>query len=263
MAKKIYYVGDWAIQLGPQYIESSFHQAVKGTEIINYGKWLQDAIQSTGEYEVTSVPSWEFYTLQPGEYEKILASYDAVVFSDVEARNFQLAPSFFKHELFGKSVLTFPDRIRLTIEAVEGGLGVMFLGGWQSFNGDHGMGGWGRCRLRELLPVTCLDIEDLVESTEGYFAEVMKPEHPILEGMDFSELPPILGYNQVKPKAGAEVVARWKGTDDPLLAVTQIGKGRSVAYTSDPAPHWGCNFVFWEHYAKFWLNVVDWLVKAK
>ena len=263
MAKKIYYVGDWAIQLGPQYIESSFHHAVKGTEIINYGKWLLDAIQSTGEYEVTSVPSWDFYTLQPGEYEKILASYDAVVFSDVEARNFQLAPSFFKHELFGKSVLTFPDRIRLTIEAVQGGLGVMFLGGWQSFNGDHGMGGWGRCRLRELLPVTCLDIEDLVESTEGYFAEVMKPDHPILKGMDFSELPPILGYNQVKPKSGADVVARWKGTDDPLLAVAQIGKGRSVAYTSDPAPHWGCNFVFWEHYAKFWLNVVDWLVQAK
>lgn len=35
---KIYYVGDWAIQLGPVYAESAFHHAVKGTEIFNYGK---------------------------------------------------------------------------------------------------------------------------------------------------------------------------------------------------------------------------------
>ena len=122
------------------------------------------------------------------------------------------------------------------------------------------MGGWGRCRLRELLPVTCLEYEDLIESTEGYTAEIINSQHPILRDFDFATLPPILGYNQVKPKSGAEVIARWKGTDDPLLAVSTIGKGRSVAYTSDPAPHWGCNFVFWEHYNRFWLNVTEWLV---
>lgn len=70
----------------------------------------------------------------------------------------------------------------------------------------------------------------------------------------------ILGYNQVKPRAGANVIAQWQGTTDPLLATMTIGKGRSVAYTSNPAPHWGCNFVFWENYNKFWLNVADWLV---
>ena len=146
---KIYYVGDWAIQLGPVYAESPFHHSVKGTEIFNYGKWLKEAIESTGEHQVTSVPSWDFYMLKPGEYETILATYDAVIFSDIEARNFQLAPAFFKREGFGQKILTFPDRIRLTIEAVQGGVGVMFLGGWQSFSGDHGMGGWGRCRLRD------------------------------------------------------------------------------------------------------------------
>lgn len=41
------------------------------------------------------------------------------------------------------------------------------------------------------------------------------------------------------------------------------GWGRTFAYTSDPAPHWGCNFVFWEEYATFWTNVCDWLVDAK
>jgi len=260
---KIYYAGDWAVQLGPVYAESAFHHSVKGTEIFNYGKWLKEALESTGEHQVNSVPSWDFYMLKPGEYEEILDSYDVLIFSDIEARNFQLSPSFFKREQFGKKYLTFPDRIRLTAEAVHGGKGVMFLGGWQSFSGDHGMGGWGRCGLRELLPVTCLDYEDLIESTEGYEAEVVDPDHPILKGLDFSMLPPILGYNQVRARLGGDVLARWKGTEDPLLAVSEIGSGRSVAYTSDPAPHWGCNFVFWEHYHSFWLNVLEWLLKKR
>jgi uncharacterized membrane protein len=136
----------------------------------------------------------------------------------------------------------------------------MFLGGWQSFSGDHGMGGWGRCRLREILPVTCLDYEDLVECTEGFTANVVSDDHPIFRGIDFKSLPPILGYNQVKSRPGADVLAYWHGTNDPLLSVMNFGRGRSLAYTSDPAPHWGCNFVFWENYNRFWLNVIDWLV---
>ena len=87
---RIYYAGDWAVQLGPVYAESAFHHSVKGTEIFNYGKWLKEALESTGEHQVTSVPSWDFYMLKPGEYENILATYDAVIFSDLEARNFQL-----------------------------------------------------------------------------------------------------------------------------------------------------------------------------
>jgi uncharacterized membrane protein len=260
---KIYYIGDWAIQLGPTYVESAFHHAVKGAEVFNYGTWLKEALESTGEHQVTSVPGWEFYMLKPGEYESILSSYEAVILSDVEARNFQLAPAFFQRAQFGHKVLTFPDRIRLTIEAVRGGLGMMFLGGWQSFCGDHGMGGWGRSRLRELLPVTCLDYEDLVESTEGYTADVLEPQHPIFRDIDFSTMPPILGYNQVRPLAEGRILAQWKGTADPLLAVAEIGNGRTLAYTSDPAPHWGCNFVFWEHYQRFWLNAIEWLVRLR
>ncbi|MFO1019909.1 MAG: glutamine amidotransferase [Planctomycetales bacterium] len=259
---RIYYAGDWALQIGPSYAESPFYHSVKGAEVINGGTWLKEAIESTGEHEVTSVPSWEFYMLKPGEYEKILATYDAVIFSDLEARNFQLSPSFFQREKMGQ-VLTFPDRIRLTIEAVQGGVGVLFVGGWQSFTGDRGIGGWGRCRLKELLPVTCLDYEDLIENSEGYGAEVLDPGHPILEGMDFSRIPPILGYNQVKPREGFEVVAQWSHTKDPLLAVGKVGKGRTAAFMSDPAPHWGCNFVFWEHYNRFWLNVIEWVVRKR
>src|SRR5262249_40572676 len=125
---KIYYIGDWAVQLGPVYAETSFNHAPKGLDFINYGKWLVDAVRSSGRHEIVSVPTWDFYNMQPGLYEKILSEYDIIIFSDVEAKNFQLHPQFFNHHLFGTKVLTFPDRIRLTTEALHAGTHMMFLG---------------------------------------------------------------------------------------------------------------------------------------
>jgi uncharacterized membrane protein len=55
---KIYYIGDWAVQLGPTYAETPFNYANKGTVVINYGKWLKSAIESGGEHQVDSVPHW-------------------------------------------------------------------------------------------------------------------------------------------------------------------------------------------------------------
>ncbi len=137
----IYYIGDWAVRCGPVFAETPFNYAYKGLETVNYGRWLKDALESSGEHRVTSVPTWEFYGLGPGQYEQILADHDVIIFSDVEAKNFQLAPSFFDRRKFGTAILTFPDRVRLTVEAVHQGKAAMFLGGWLSFSGEMGKGG--------------------------------------------------------------------------------------------------------------------------
>jgi uncharacterized membrane protein len=258
---KVYYVGDWAVLTGPVFAESPFNYAHKGLEIFNYGKWLKNALESNGQHEVNSVPSWNFYKLGPGEYEKILEEYDVIIFSDVEAKLFQLAPSFFDRQKFGKGVLTFPDRIRLTIEAVESGKSVMFLGGWLSFTGESGKGGWGRTHLKEILPVKCLDIEDLIESTEGFYSEVDNEWSKKFEDIDFSTMPPIMGYNRTLPREKSEVIMKVKNTEDPLLSYHVHGKGKVLAYTSDPAPHWGCNFVYWKDYNDFWLRCLEIITK--
>ena len=91
---------------------------------------VKKAIESSGDHEVISVPTWEFYLLKPGEWEGILEENDIVIFSDVEAKNFQLAPQFFNRELFGQKVLTFPDRIRLSVDALNNGTHMIFAGGW-------------------------------------------------------------------------------------------------------------------------------------
>jgi hypothetical protein len=119
-AAKIYYVGDWAVMTGPVFAETPFYHAPKGLDIFNCGKWLKQALESTGEHSVESVPTWDFYNkLGPGDHEKLLRATDVLIFSDTDARLFQLAPSFFDREKFGTKILTFPDRIRLTLEAVE------------------------------------------------------------------------------------------------------------------------------------------------
>jgi uncharacterized membrane protein len=257
---KIYYTGDWAVLTGPVFAESPFNYGHKGLDIFNYGKWLVEALESDGRHQVHSVPSWDFYKLGPGEYEKILEEYDVLIFSDIEAKLFQLAPSFFDRSQFGSQVLTFPDRIRLTVEAVQAGKPMMFLGGWLSFNGEYGKGGWGRTRLREILPVQCLEVEDLVESTEGFYPDPDPAWAVRFPGIDFSGMPPVLGYNKTIPDANSDVILRVRETGDPLLAHGRYGKGKVLAYMSDPAPHWGCNFVFWKHYKDFWISALNLLL---
>ncbi len=260
---KIYYVGDWAVLTGPVFAETPFHYSHKGLDIFNYGKWLKEALEIEGDHEVESVSAWDFYNkLGPGDYERILSDYDVVIFSDVDAKLFQLAPSFFDRDKFGKEILTYPDRIRLTVEAVQAGTHMMFLGGWYSFTGELGKGGWGRTRLREILPVRCLPVEDLVESTEG-FRPLLTPEGAQAFGdLDLPAFPPILGYNQTEERSEATVLMRFDQTDHVAVAMQQFGQGRVLAYTSDPAPHWGLNFVYWEHYGRFWHRCIELLQAA-
>lgn len=253
---KVYYVGDWAVLMGPTFAETPFQHAPKGLEIFNYGVWLKNALESNGENEVNSVPAWDFYKLRPGQYEKILDEYDVIVFSDVECKLFQLCPDFFNRDEFGKKILTYPDRLRLTLNAVRAGKGLMLLGGWYSFTGEIGKGGWGRTLLREAMPVKCLDFEDLVESTEGFYPEIT-PEGKKIFGDSFDNISLILSYNQTNEIPEGKVFIRVKGTVDPLVAVRQLGQGKVLAYTSDTASQLGLNFVYWKHYYDFWFKCLS------
>ena len=110
----------------------------------------------------------------------------------------------------------------------------MFLGGWLSFNGEMGKGGWGRTQLREVLPCECLDVEDLRESTEGFVAEAVISDHPVLNGIDLSSMPPVLGFNIVKPRAGCEVWQVGRGKDLPPLLLDNLA--RAVFLPTPPTP---------------------------
>jgi uncharacterized membrane protein len=74
---------------------------------------------------------------------------------------------------------------------------------------------------------------------------------------DFEGMPPILGYNETRTIPEGEVLVTIEETEHPLVAVRKVGKGKVMVYTSDPAPHWGLNFVYWKHYNDFWLKCLS------
>jgi len=137
----------------------------------------------------------------------------------------------------------------------------MMLGGWLSFSGSQGKGGWGRSQLAEALPVHCLPTEDLVESSAGFNAEVLVSNHPVVKGLPWKSFPPIFGYNEMTAKPAGEVLVRVKETGHPLVVIGQYGEGRILIYTSDPAPHWGLNFELWDGYSAFWKQSLNWVNK--
>jgi len=261
MAKRsrphVLYLGDWVFHSGPTFIETPFALEVKDCDLHFYGQRLADALGK--DAELTCMPNWDLYHLPPGRFEEILKRSAAIVVSDVEARCFHLYPAFFDRARRSRNVVTFPDRIDSLRNWIATGGGLMMLGGWLSFSGAREMGGWRRSRLAEALPVECLVGEDLVESSEGFTAEVLLPDHPLASGLPWRSFPPIFGYNELVPRADAQVVVRVKQTGHPLVVAGRHGKGRIMIYASDPAPHWGINFETWKGYVDFWRQALRWV----
>ncbi|MGN6352998.1 MAG: glutamine amidotransferase [Parafilimonas sp.] len=255
----VLYLGDWVFHVGPTFIETPFGTETKDADLHFYGERLTEALEQ--QADVTPLANWEIYRLQPGGLEDYLKASNCLIISDVEAKCFHLYPSFFDRARRENRIVTFPDRLKVIKEWIHGGGGMMMLGGWLSFSGVQGRSGWGRSSLKEALPVECLLIEDLVESSEGFTAEVIEPEHPAIKGLAWDMFPPIFGYNEVKEKTEGQVLVRVKETGDPLVVAGEYGSGRVFTYMSDPAPHWGINFELWESYDAFWLQALNWVKK--
>jgi uncharacterized membrane protein len=183
----------------------------------------------------------------------------ALVISDVEAKCFHLYPTFFDRARREQRVVKFPDRLEAIKAWIHAGGGLMMLGGWLSFSGAREMGGWRRSALASALPVECLVGEDLVESSAGFTAEVIEPQHPLTVDLPWETFPPIFGYNELVPRSGSQVVVRVRETGHPLVVAGEFGRGRIAIYASDPAPHWGLNFELWEGYDAFWRRMLSWV----
>ncbi len=205
-------------------------------------------------FEVTWFAAHEAVTKLPFTAEG-LDAYDAIILSDIGASSLLLHPDVWLH---GKTV---PNRLKLIREWTRRGGGLVMMGGYLTFQGIDGRGRWFRTPVEEALPVTMLPYDDRLEIPEGFRAEIVGPAgHPILAGLD-GEWPLLLGANEVKPREGAEVLARLPDSEGghPLLVAGAFGQGRSVAWTSDVGPHWLPNsFVAWPGYARLWSNLLSW-----
>ena len=209
-------------------------------------------------YELHYMPAHEAATAFPMTKEG-LDGYAAVLLSDLGSNTLLLHPDVW---LKGKPV---PNRLKVLRDWVAGGGGLMMIGGYFSFQGINGAARWGRTPVEEPLPVTCLPVDDRVEVPEGFAAELVRPDHPVLQGLD-GAWPLLLGVNEVKLKPAGELLAKLPDAEGghPLLVAGSHGQGRTLAWTSDIGPHWVPDaFVAWEGYARLWTQALDWLTTSR
>jgi uncharacterized membrane protein len=238
--------------VGESWITHTVHQ--KGFDAFattEYTESAQEFVRGLREagHRVTHVPAHQVDGRFPRTTEE-LAEYDTVVISDVGANTFLLTKETFAH-----SRIT-TNRLELLADYVMAGGGLIMVGGYLSFAGIDGRARFGASPLARVLPVEMLDCDDRVEVPEGVAVEVTQPDHPIVRDID-GAWPPLLGYNRVRARDETTTVARVGA--DPLLVVGEVEGGRSVAFTSDLAPHWAPpEFVAWSQYPRLWSAIVDW-----
>ena len=255
----MWHVGNWCIHLGQKYVESPFEAPTKDVEVVNYAQPFVDALRGIPGAEVVSQPSWELFHLSPEAFDERLKWATTIIFADVETKCLMLHPDFFHRARWGDRPLVFPDRFDLLRAWIDRGGHFHMNGGWLSFGGEMGKGGWGRSRFHDVLPVECSPHDDLVESTAGYQVSASAPEHRMVAGLDWSRAPPLLGFNQCRLRAGCECLVEIEDRDarHPLLATRTFGAGRVTCWTTGASPHWGINFMKWNQYDQFWRQVFE------
>lgn len=205
-----------------------------------------------------------------------LLEYDVVVHSDI------------RKESFTPGQLENMERL-----VEEFGGGFVMIGG----NSAFGKGGYHRTILDRIIPVAMRQQND----SESRPFQVVIPRnawtHPVIAlGQSRAEteliwtkkFPFFYGCNQVdRAKPGATILAvdpstrNTTGASSLVLAVQTIGKGRSMAFTSDTTRTWGKDFeTLWgepinprlplseencdgRYYRQFWVNAIRWLAAAR
>src|SRR3712207_2781091 len=183
-----------------------------------------------------------------------LDAYACVILSDIGTNTLLLHPATFDR---GRAT---PHRLRLLREYVERGGGLIMVGGYLTFQGIEGKGRWAGTDVEAVLPVTLRTVDDRVERPDGVAPRVVA-EHPTVRGIG-GAWPVVLGYNRATARPDATVVATVD--EDVFLAVREVGRGRTVAYTTDCGPHWcPTEFVRWDAYARLWQQLAGWAAGAE
>ena len=209
-------------------------------------------VLSQGEFEFYHMPCHRVSLDFPKRTDD-LKQYGVIIISDIGANTFLLPV-----ETFLQSEKT-PNKLKMLEEYVENGGGLCMAGGYLSFMGIEGKGKYYGSALEKVLPVDFQSCDDRMEHPEGLEVQIDPSSHPIFQGLP-EKLSGILGYNRAKAKEGCRVLATIE--DDPFLVIGEFGKGRSIAYATDIAPHWASpEFCESEAYAVLWQNMVRWLAK--
>ena len=192
-----------------------------------------------------------------------LHTFDLVILQDFAYKPFSSGLSGLHIDSY------FPDMARY----VKEGGALLMIGGENSFGEGH----YDETELSEILPVQSVGLPP----PEDLFSPALTADgrrHPVTalaEGGEASAriwaaLPRLPGLNLVRAKPGASVLVAHAllstgGAPAPVLAVMDVGRGRSMALMTDSSWYWSLpaegRGLSNRHYERFWTNAVRWLVR--
>ena len=198
--------------------------------------------------------------------------YQLVILSDYPASNFSA------------------KQMKVVVEKVKDGMGLLMIGGWESFTGSGG--NYHNTLFAEVLPVVVKNRDDRVNFSSPCLV-IKEQSHEIIDSLPFDQnIPVIGGLNAFDVKRGAAVllsVIEFKAMKNnakvdfeesrqyPLLVVGDYHLGKTAAFASDVAPHWVGPFIDWgdtrikaradgantievgNWYAEFFMNLIKWM----
>lgn len=201
--------------------------------------------------EVAYIPGSRANVEFPMSVEE-MKKYDVIILSDIGSNSLLLHPDV---QNLCKPI---PNRLEVLKQYVKEGGGLLMCGGYMSFSGFMGKARYAVTPIAEALPVEILNYDDRIEEPSGIVPQIMNGAHQIFEGLE-KNWPAFLGYNKLKAKAGADVLAVVH-EEDAFIAVQDFGKGRTGVFASDIAPHWAPpEFLNWTGYFTFFVNYLKWL----
>ncbi|MBB76879.1 MAG: hypothetical protein CMJ75_20430 [Planctomycetaceae bacterium] len=168
----------------------------------------------------------------PGTYDELF-QYDLVVLSDVNYR------------ALGDVAL------EMVCDYVEQGGSLLVAGGPYAFGNGEFQGS----RFLDVLPVRLRGPFDLKWAGKGKSWKLVseQPEHPLLKGVGFGQMPRVFWHHFVTPKSSASVVL--KAGPEPTLILGRYGKGRVATLTLSPTGLAGKGEVAWWNW-KGWFPLV-------
>jgi uncharacterized membrane protein len=210
--------------------------------------WLIQALEEAG-FQVDFIPNHHAPSKFPTELSE-LKEYAAVILSDIGSNTLLIHPDTFEHSL------PTPNRLKLIRDYVKNGGSFLMIGGYMSFQGIDGKARYKDTPIEEILPVEIMPTDDRVEVPEGLYPTVSN-EHDIIVGIE-KNWPMLLGYNRFSAKDSGKILVTWE--EDPILVIGEYGEGRTAAFASDCAPHWGSPaFVEWKDYNRLWKQLLYWM----
>jgi uncharacterized membrane protein len=75
------------------------------------------------------------------------------------------------------------------------------------------------------------------------------------------DFPNLDGHVITSPRGGLSHVVLSSAQNDPILATTQAGLGRCVAFTSSADSRWASSWLQWNGHRRFWEQVIRWAAK--